>query len=200
MGDFDLGREQNAGSLGAYARAQVDVLRVEEELFVEPADALEELTPCEQAGAAHPIDGAFSRVAILHVAAKWAAAVAVAGVENFLVDLGIPGAYAPPKGRLMLALIQGNPAGTAALRPLSERSCEAKRLYVRPPYRGNGVGRALLARLVQEARTEGYEEMYGDTLKSMRSALRLYSQSGFSEVASYSSSPTPDAIYLKLCL
>lgn len=112
----------------------------------------------------------------------------------------LPGAYTPPKGRLLLALIQGNPAGTVALRPLSGRSCEAKRLYVRPPYQGHGIARALLARLVREARAEGYEEMYGDTLKSMKPALRLYNQTGFSEVAPYSSSPTPEAIFLKLSL
>jgi GNAT superfamily N-acetyltransferase len=112
----------------------------------------------------------------------------------------LPGAYAPPKGRLLLALIEGNLAGTAALRPLGGRSCEAKRLYVRPLYRRHDIGRALIARLVQEARAEGYQEMCGDTLKSMRSALRLYKQMGFSEVAPYSSSPTPDAIFLKLSL
>ena len=112
----------------------------------------------------------------------------------------LPGAYAPPKGRLVLALVQDQLAGTGALRPLNERSCEAKRLYVRPPYRGHGVGRALLTKLVQEARGEGYEEMYADTLASMGPALRLYAQLGFSEVGPYSSNPTPGAIYLKCSL
>lgn len=112
----------------------------------------------------------------------------------------LPGAYGVPKGRLLLALSQGNPVGTAALRPLRGRTCEAKRLYVRPSYRGHGVGRALLSNLMQEARAEGYEEMYADTLESMAAARRLYVQMGFSEVAPYSSNPTPGAIYLKLLL
>jgi putative acetyltransferase len=110
----------------------------------------------------------------------------------------LPGLYAPPRGRLLLAFVRGKAAGTAALRPLSMYSCEAKRLYVRPKYRGEGVGRSLLRRLVEEARTAGYQEMYGDTLKSMTAALKMYRQVGFSEVAPYSSNPTPGAIFLKL--
>ena len=112
----------------------------------------------------------------------------------------LPGVYALPKGRLLLALVQGKPAGTIALRPLSKSSCEAKRLYVRPSYRGEGLGRALLDQLVKEARGAGYQEIFGDTLKSMTSALQMYSQIGFFEVGPYSSSPTPDAIFLKLPL
>jgi GNAT superfamily N-acetyltransferase len=121
--------------------------------------------------------------------------------QNFAEELStLPGAYAFPGGRLMLALVEGKPAGTAALRPIGERCCEAKRLYVRPEYRGEGIGRALLDRLVREARLEGYREMFGDTLKSMTSALRMYGQAGFSVVPPYSSNPTPDAIFLRLSL
>jgi putative acetyltransferase len=112
----------------------------------------------------------------------------------------LPGVYSNPKGRLLLALVQGELAGTAALRPLQERACEAKRLYVRPQFRGRGVGRALLKSLVEHARAEGYKEMYADTLESMQSALRLYAQMGFAETAPYSSDPTPGAIYLKLSI
>jgi GNAT superfamily N-acetyltransferase len=121
--------------------------------------------------------------------------------QNFAEErLTLPGAYAPPKGRLLIALVQGKPAGTAALRPLSAQSCEAKRLYVRPQYRGRGTGRTLVDRLINEARLAGYQEMYGDTLKSMESALQMYHQIGFREVAPYSSDPTPGAIFLKLAL
>jgi putative acetyltransferase len=109
---------------------------------------------------------------------------------------GLPGVYGPPGGRLFLAMIEGEPAGTAALRPLDARRCEAKRLYVRPRYRGQGVGRALLDRLVAEARMEKYRAIYCDTLKSMTAALQMYKENGFSEVAPYSDTPTPDAIYL----
>ncbi len=112
----------------------------------------------------------------------------------------LPGVYAPPRGRLLLAFIHGKPAGTAALRPLVGRSCEAKRLYVHPKYRGSGIGQALLSRLVREARAEGYRQMYGDTLESTKSALGLYKQVGFSEVSPYSTNPTPDAVFLNLSL
>ena len=114
----------------------------------------------------------------------------------------LPGAYAPPRGRLLLATIDNVPAATAAFRLLPERegACEAKRLYVRPAYRGAGLARALLARLIQEARAEGYRELYGDTLKSMEAALRLYDQLGFVHVEPYSRNPTPGATYLRLTL
>jgi putative acetyltransferase len=108
----------------------------------------------------------------------------------------LPGVYGPPGGRLLLATIEGEPAGTAALRPLDARRCEAKRLYVRPRYRGQGVGRVLLDRLISEALTERYGAIYCDTLKSMTAALQMYKENGFSEVEPYSATPTPDAIYL----
>jgi len=114
--------------------------------------------------------------------------------------LALPGAYAPPKGRLLIALVQGKLAGTAALRPLRTKSCEAKRLYVRPQYRGKGIGRALIERLINEARLAGYEEMFGDTLKSMESALQMYKRLGFCNVGPYSLNPTPGAVFLKLSL
>lgn len=121
--------------------------------------------------------------------------------QNFAEELRtLPGVYAPPQGRLLLALVRGAAAGTAALRPLSKHSCEAKRLYVRPQYRGKGTGKSLLCRLVKEARVAGYHEMYGDTLKSMTSALQMYREIGFSEVSPYSRNPTPGAIFLKLHL
>jgi GNAT superfamily N-acetyltransferase len=121
--------------------------------------------------------------------------------QHFAKELNsLPGAYAWPKGRLMLALVAGEPAGTAAFRPIAEHSCEAKRLYVRPQFRGKGIGKALLDRLVREARAEGYREMLADTLKSMTSAQTMYGLAGFSLVAPYSSMPTPDAIFLRLSL
>jgi len=112
----------------------------------------------------------------------------------------LPGMYAAPRGRLLLARLHDQPAGTAAFRPLNTSACEAKRLYVRPTYRGKGIGNALLARLVHEARHAGYKEMFGDTLTNMKAAIDMYTQLGFSEVAPYSPNPTPGAIYLRFAL
>src|SRR5262249_36859083 len=73
--------------------------------------------------------------------------------QNFSEELaGLPGGYAPPSGRLGLALVDGHPAGCAALRRLDDTRCEAKRVYVRPAFRGAGIGRALLHWLIAEAR------------------------------------------------
>ena len=112
----------------------------------------------------------------------------------------LPGKYAPPAGRLLLARIDGESAATAAFRPLRQDACEAKRLYVRPAYRRRGVAGSLLAALVEEARRAGYRNLYGDTLTSMASALDLYRNMGFVEVGPYSDNPTPGAIYLQLSL
>ena len=133
----------------------------------------------------------------------WASLGLPPDFQSFAAErLSLPGAYASPAGRLLLAGIDGEPAGTVAFRPLLERggACEAKRLYVRPAYRGQGVARALLARLIHEARTAGYREMYGDTLSSMQAALQLYHQLGFVDVGPYSPDPTPGATYLRLSL
>jgi len=116
----------------------------------------------------------------------------------------LPGKYAPPAGRLLLARIDGQRAGTAAFRPLqndaSADACEAKRLYVRPAYRRHGLARLLLTRLIEEARRTGYRKLYADTLVTMDSALGLYRSLGFVEVGPYAENPTPGAIYLRLSL
>lgn len=121
--------------------------------------------------------------------------------QNFAEELRLlPSGYAPPGGRLLLARIESEAAGSAAFRPLTGQACEAKRLYVRPQYRSMGIGKTLLRRLFTEARAEGYSEMYCDTLSSMTGALRLYREIGFVEVGPYSQSPTPNAVFLKLSL
>lgn len=112
----------------------------------------------------------------------------------------LPGKYGPPGGRLLLLRIEGEPAATVAFRPLAEASCEAKRLYVRPAYRGRGAARALVEKLAEEARLCGYRSMYADTLPVMASALALYREMGFVEVGPYSNNPTPNALYLRLDL
>jgi putative acetyltransferase len=85
--------------------------------------------------------------------------------QNFEEELaGLPGAYSPPSGRLFLAHSDGQLAACGALRPFAEGVCEMKRLFVRPAFRGRGIGRALAERLIAEARTIGYHAMRLDTL------------------------------------
>jgi putative acetyltransferase len=100
--------------------------------------------------------------------------------QNFGDELaGLPGAYAPPAGRLALATVGGDPAGCIALRRVDRDHAEAKRLYVRPAFRGHGLGRALMEWAMAEARVAGYREIVGDTMPVMRDALALYDRMGF---------------------
>ena len=112
----------------------------------------------------------------------------------------LPGEYAPPAGRLALALVDGRPAGCIALRGCGAGRCEAKRLYVRPEFRGHGLGRALLDWVIAEARAAGYREMVGDTMPVMDRALSMYDRYGFERTGPYTEDPTPGAVYLRLNL
>ena len=113
---------------------------------------------------------------------------------------GLPGAYAPPGGALVLALIGEQAAGCAALRGFDPQRGEAKRLYVRPQFRGRGVGHALLDWVIASARRMGYRELVGDTIPQMAVALAMYDRAGFERTGPYADPPTPGAIYLRLKL
>jgi ribosomal protein S18 acetylase RimI-like enzyme len=113
---------------------------------------------------------------------------------------GLPGSYAPPQGRLLLAREDGQMAGCIALRPLEPGTCEMKRLFVRPAFRTHGIGRVLVDRLIQEARRAGYRQMRLDTLPSMATALALYRRLGFREIAPYYKNPVEGAVFLELAL
>ena len=112
----------------------------------------------------------------------------------------LPGSYAPPGGRLALALADGAVAGCVALRRFDAERCEAKRLYVRPGFRRRGLGRALLDWVIGEARSAGYREMVGDTMPVMAQALEMYDRRGFARTGPYGGEPTPGAVYLRLVL
>ena|SRR5579863_1174383 len=100
--------------------------------------------------------------------------------QNFGDEIAsLPGAYAPPDGRLALATIDSQPAGCIALRRVDADRAEAKRLYVRPAFRSCGLGRALMNWVMDEARAAGYSEIVGDTMPVMRTALALYERMGF---------------------
>jgi len=121
--------------------------------------------------------------------------------QNFGEEVaGLPGKYASPGGLLAMAMIDGEPAGCAALRQVDAERCEAKRLYVRPRFRGSGLGSALMDWVIAEARRMGYRELVGDTMPVMTRALEMYQRMGFEQTGPYAENPTPGAIFLRLKL
>jgi ribosomal protein S18 acetylase RimI-like enzyme len=116
----------------------------------------------------------------------------------------LPGDYAEPRGVLLLALVDGAPAGCGALRPLSDvdypNACEMKRLYVRRAFRGFGLGRALTQAVLEQATRAGYSTLLLDTLDDMEAARGLYESLGFVEIPPYYYNPIPGAHYLKVDL
>lgn len=131
--------------------------------------------------------------------------------ESLGVDLGfqrfdeevlaLPCGYTPPEGALLLALVDGEVAGCAAVRPLPDvdypNACEMKRLYVRRPFRRFGLGRALAQSVLDIATSTGYSTMLLDTLVDMEAARELYTSLGFVEVPPYYFNPLPGAHYFK---
>jgi putative acetyltransferase len=122
--------------------------------------------------------------------------------QGFDVELAtLPGRYAPPSGRLLLARVDGSPVGCVALRDLDDGICEMKRLYVRPEARGTGAGTLLTDAIIAEARAAGYTRMRLDTIAPiMERAVSLYRRRGFIEIPAYAEHPIDGALYLELTL
>lgn len=110
--------------------------------------------------------------------------------QGFAEELaGLPGAYAPPSGRLLLVLDGGQAVGCGALRKFADHVCELKRMYVRPTHRGLGLGRRVAVELIETAQRAGYPKMRLDTLPSMTEAMGLYRSLGFKEISAYRFNP-----------
>lgn len=137
-------------------------------------------------------------------------ALVVEYVEGLGLDLGFqdieaelsefPGEYAPPEGRLLLAMSGEEAAGCVGLRPLEPGLCEMKRLYVRTGYRGHGVGAQLARAVIREAHELGYAAMRLDTLPSMKAAIGMYRELGFQPIEPYYRNPIEGALFFELKL
>ncbi len=122
--------------------------------------------------------------------------------QNFDEEIAdLPGKYGPPSGRLLLAEHNGRPAGCVALHKLEDGTCEMKRLYLRPDFRGKGLGRVLADRIISEARQIGYRRMRLDTVGPvMKDAVAMYRKIGFREITPYCANPMEGTLYMELLL
>ena len=119
--------------------------------------------------------------------------------QGFSQELaGLPGDYAFPGGCILLAEGAGDTAGCVALRPLQDKICEMKRLYVIPEYQGRGIGRALARSVIGEARKKGYQKMRLDTIESMKAAQKLYFSLGFKTIEAYCYNPLDNPSFMEL--
>lgn len=122
--------------------------------------------------------------------------------QNFEKELaGLPGEYAAPAGRLLLAYNDTQLVGCVALRSIDEGVCEMKRLFLREEFRGRGLGRQLIEAIIREAKQIGYQRMRLDTLPpKMNDAIGLYRSYGFKEIAPYYDNPVTGAMFMELDL
>ena len=122
--------------------------------------------------------------------------------QNFDKELAqLPGDYAPPDGRLLLALENDQPAGCVALRKIGHGIGEMKRLYVRPEFRGKGFGRTLTEVIIEAARELGYQRLRLDTLPGkMDQAIAMYRSLGFRDIERYYDNPYEAAVFMELLL
>ena len=121
--------------------------------------------------------------------------------QNFEEEIEcIPGKYKTPNGCIILAWETSDCIGCVCMRPLNDFSCEIKRLYVRPPHRGIGIGRLMTKRIIRYCREKEYTKIHLDTTTGMQSAIKLYKSIGFVETEPYYNNPLPNVIYFELDL
>jgi len=121
------------------------------------------------------------------------------GYQGFQEELDrLPGEYSHPAGSLYLALVDNVPAGCVALRRIDRTTCEMKRLYVRPRFRGLGLGHRLVQTIIISGRARNYRTMKLDTLQRLEAAYRLYSRFDFQETAPYTANPLSGALFMEL--
>jgi len=148
------------------------------------------------AGARWPDDRATVEALFREYVSSLAEDISFQNVDDELAAL--PGKYARPAGVVLIAWDGAQAAGAIAYRMVEPGVCEMKRLYVRPAFRGRGLGRELAEELIEDARANGYRTMLLDTLASMQSARALYRDLGFVPVAPYYDNPLPGVAYMAL--
>ena len=120
------------------------------------------------------------------------------GFQDFEEEIAeMPGHYGPPDGCTLLAFCDDKPAGCVALRKLEEGTCEMKRLYVKPEFRGLGLGKTLSEMIIEETKLIGYKKMRLDTLANMKEAISIYRNLGFYDIESYRYNPFDHAVFLE---
>lgn len=142
---------------------------------------------------------AFIRELFLEYAQSLGFSLCFQGFDQELASL--PGDYSSPEGRLILATSNTRPIGCVALHKITAEICEMKRLYVRPAFRGKGLGRDLAEKIIAEARQMGYKKLRLDTVEpKMKAAVAMYRRLGFCEIPPYRANPIEGALYMELQL
>ncbi len=121
--------------------------------------------------------------------------------QNFEAELAaLPGDYMPPDGRLIIGEIEGKVACCVAMHRFDAETAEMKRLFVRPAFRGYGLGRLLTQTIIEDARSKGYQRLVLDTMPDMRDAQAMYEQFGFRDIPAYTVNPVQGARFMGLTL
>lgn len=154
----------------------------------EPQGSIVAIAPAEG-----PDDIAHVRALFQEYARALNVSLCFQGFDEELATL--PGKYAPPAGELLLARVGGAVAGAVGLRSLGDGTCEMKRMYVRPEFRGSGAGRLLAERIVAIGRERGHRAMRLDTLARLEAARALYASLGFREIPAYYHNPLSGVLY-----